>query len=80
MRYTAEQRIFNVETYLLIRQNYDKCARKFRRRFPGATVPSKPCVSKLFRKWRELGSVQGKKKNKRTGLTEEKLTDIQARM
>ena len=26
-------------------------ARKFRRRFPGAPVPSKPCVIKLFRKW-----------------------------
>ena len=49
--YTVEQRIFIVETYLLKRQNYDRCARKFRRSFPGATLPSKPCVIKLFRKW-----------------------------
>ena len=50
VRYTVEQRKFIVETYLLKRQNYDRCARKFRRRFPGVTVQSKPCVIKLFRK------------------------------
>ena len=81
VRYTLKQRIFIVETYLLKRQNYDRFARKFRRRFPGATVSSKPCVIKLFRKWRELGSVQEKKKNgSKTVSTEEKLADIQARM
>ena len=53
VRNTVEQRIFIVETYLLKRQNYDRCACKFRRRFPGATVLTKPCIIKLFRKWRE---------------------------
>ena len=51
--FTVEQQIFIVETYLLKRQNYDRCALKFWRRFPGATVPSKSCIIKLFRKWRE---------------------------
>ena len=63
--YIVKQRIFIVETYLLKRQNYDRYARTCWHRFPGATVPSKPCVIKLFRKWRELASVQDKKKNRR---------------
>ena len=54
-------------------------ARKFRRRFPGAIVPSKPCVLKLFRKWREFGSVQDKKKIRRSS-DRKKLADIQARI
>ena len=66
VQYTVEERIFILETYLLKRQNYDICARKCRRRFPGATVPSKPCIIKLFRKWHELGSVRDKKKNRRS--------------
>ena len=81
VRYTVKQQIFNVETYVLKRQNYDRCTRKIRRRFPGATVPSKPRVIKMLRKWRELGSVQDKQKNRcKTVLTEEKMVDFQTRM
>ena len=39
------------------------------------------CVTELFREWREMGSVQNKKKNRRkTVLTEQNLADIQARI
>ena len=81
VRYSIEQRIFIVETYLLKRQNYERCVRKFWRRFPGNTVPSIHCVTRLFKKWRETGSVADKKKNQRKSvLTEETLADIEARM
>ena len=62
VRYTFKQRIFIVETYLLKKRNYDTCALKFRRRFPGATVPSKSYIIKMFRKWRGLGPVKEKMK------------------
>jgi hypothetical protein len=44
-------------------------------------VPSQPYVNQLIRKWHITGSVLDKKKERKWSvLTEEKLTDIQARM
>lgn len=81
VKYTTEQRVFIVETYLLKKKSYDKCVRKFRLRFPDSTRPSKPYVHNLFKKWRETGSVLNKKKNRvKTVLTEDTLEDMQARL
>jgi hypothetical protein len=81
LRYTPEQRIFLVETYLPKKKFYERCARKFRRRYPEAIRPSKKCVLKLFNKWRETGSVLDKKKLcPKRALTEQRLEDIRVRM
>jgi hypothetical protein len=46
-----------------------------------APVPAQPYVKQLIRKWHSTGSMPDKKKErKRSVLTEEKLTDIQARL
>ncbi|PSN39384.1 hypothetical protein C0J52_26134 [Blattella germanica] len=81
VKYTTEQRIFLVETYLLKKRSYDKTIRKFRHRFPGSTMPSRQYITQLFTKWHETGSILNKKRNRRKRvLTEETLADIQGRM
>ena len=79
--YTTEQRVFLVETYLLKKKSYDRCLRKFRKRFPDSPRPSRQYIVDLFKKWRETGSVLNKKRNyKKRALTEVALQDIRARI
>jgi hypothetical protein len=81
VRYSIEQRMFLIETYFAKKKSVKKCMRKFRLKFPEAPVPSQPYVDQLIRKWHITGSMLDKKKEcKRSVLTEEKLTDIQARL
>jgi hypothetical protein len=81
VRYSIEQRVFLIETYFVKKKSVKKCIRKSRLKFPEAPVPSQPYVNELIRKWHITGSVlDTKKERKRSVLTEEKLTDIQARL
>jgi hypothetical protein len=81
VRYSIEQRVFLIETYFAKKKSVKKCIRKFRLKFPEAPVSSQPFVNQLIRKWHIIGSVLDKnKERKRSVLTEEKLTDIQARL
>jgi hypothetical protein len=81
VHYSIEQIVFLIETFFAKKKSAKKCIREFRLKFPEAPVPSQPYVNQLIRKWHSTGSVQDKKKErKRSVLTEEKLTDIQARL
>jgi hypothetical protein len=81
VRYSIEQRVFLIETYFTKKKSVKKCIRKFRLKFPEAPVPTQPYVNQLIRKLHITGSMLDKKKErKRNVLTEEKLTDIQARL
>jgi hypothetical protein len=81
VRYSIEQRVFLIETYFAKKKSVKKCIWKFHLKFPEAPVPSQPYVNQLIRKWHSTGSMLDKKKErKRSVLTEEKLTDIQARL
>jgi hypothetical protein len=81
VRYSIEQRVFLIETYFARKKSVKKCIRKFRLKFPEVPVPSQPYVNQLIHKWHITGSMLDKKKErKRSALTEEKLTDIQARL
>jgi hypothetical protein len=81
VRYSIEQRVFLTGTYFAKKKSVKKCIWKFRLKFPEAPVPSQPYVNQLIRRRHITGSVLDKKKErKRSVLTEEKLTDIQARL
>jgi hypothetical protein len=81
VRYSIEQRVFLIETCFIKKKSVKKCIRKFRLKFPEASVPSHPYVNQLIRKWHITGSVLDKKKERRrSALTEETLTDIRARL
>jgi hypothetical protein len=41
---------------------YTKCICKLCRKYPDSPVPTKFCVSKFLKKWRDIGSVCGIKK------------------
>jgi len=58
-----------------------KARRKFRRKFPDATVPHRETVHRIVNKVRQTGSVLDKKpESKRRVLTEKKLDEIGARL
>jgi hypothetical protein len=81
VRYSIEQRVFLIETHFAKKKSVKKCIRKFHLKFPEVPVPSQPYANQLIRKWHITGSVLDKKKErKRSVLTEEKITDIQARL
>ena len=80
VEFSIEQRIFIVETYLLKKKSYEKCIYKFQRYYPESNVPSKLCVLRLFRKWRQTGSVLNRKKYPKRALTQQNLDDIHAKI
>ncbi|PSN33012.1 hypothetical protein C0J52_26248 [Blattella germanica] len=59
------------------KKSIKKCRRKFRKKFPGISVPHKSTIQELVKKVCETGSFSNKKINRsRTVLTEEKLENI----
>ncbi|XP_069683644.1 uncharacterized protein [Periplaneta americana] len=84
VRYTIEQRICLVESYLRTKKSLkrvEKCICKFRHKYPESPVPTKSYVHALIRKLRNTGSVLNEKKvRRRSVLTKEKLADIQAKL
>jgi hypothetical protein len=78
--YTTDYRIFVVEPYIR-KRTYAKCTERFIRKYSDSSVPTKPCKSKLIKKWWTTGSVLGKTRyHKKIMLTDEKLEDILARL
>ncbi|PSN31700.1 hypothetical protein C0J52_22695 [Blattella germanica] len=79
VKYTLEQRMFLVETYIR-KRSYLKCRIRFIRKFPGVSLPNKSTIHRLVCKVHETGAFAADKKwnSKRTVLTEEKLDDIGA--
>ncbi|PSN33783.1 Nuclear protein localization protein 4, partial [Blattella germanica] len=76
VRYTLEQRRFVCDTYMR-KKSIEMCRRKFRRKYPGITVPHKSTIQHLVKKVCETGSFSDKKINRRrTVITQENLNDI----
>jgi hypothetical protein len=68
--YTADQRIFIVETYIQ-KRTCVKCRERFICKYPDSPVRTKDCMSKLIKKWQTIGSMYEK-----TVLTGKKLEGI----
>lgn len=78
--YSPEQRIAIVEGYLSS-GSYIETQKMFTVKFPGHGIPSKSCIHKLIKKWRQTGSVENLKKNRAAPIrTPAVIDDIQERM
>jgi hypothetical protein len=80
VRCTVEKRVFLYESYVKC-ASARKCRRKFRRKFPGITVPNTTGIRELINRVRSTGSLLDKKHaNKDRVLTEEELDKIWGRL
>lgn len=70
MSYTSEQQVFIVETYIT-KKTYNKCREIFIYTYPESPIPTKLCVSKIFKKQQTVSKYnkQNKKKNSHRGET-----------
>ena len=60
VRYSLEQRVLIYNTYIR-KKSIKKCHAKFRRQFPGISVPYKSTIQKLVKKLQTTGSLLDKK-------------------
>jgi hypothetical protein len=78
MKYSLMQKVFTAETYVR-KKSYKKCRDKFRRRFPGVSLPSKKTIYRLVNTFIGTGSLLEKKRGRsRLVLSEETLDDTGA--
>jgi hypothetical protein len=79
-KYTLQQRIYLYDMYVRYKA-YPKCQMKFKRKFSGTRIPSKPMIQKVVTKVRATGSVLDRRKRpKPRVLTKEKLVAIAAHL
>jgi len=80
MKYTIEECVFLVESRIKSNSLAD-CQNMFAYKYPDSELPSRPMITKLFRKWRTTGSVGDAKRIRRSSvLTQEKLELISQTM
>ena len=80
-KFSLCERVYVHNTYIKIRTSCAKTSRKFRIKFPNRPVPSAGTIRGLAKRFKETGSVNNLKSNrKRSVLTEEKLDEIGERL
>ena len=80
-KFSLRERVYMFNTYIKVRKSCSKTRRKFRIKFPNIPVPSAETIRRLAKRFKETGSMNNRKSNrKRSVLTEEKLDQIGERL